>query len=233
MAMLIFTLNTLKKQADMLLAPLEFYECNKKFLPGFLKKNPQCIFMQDKTSNPSNDWVFNTLPQLLQQLNRPLNNICKVIVCAGPGSFTGIRLGISMAQALKLAQGIKLIAFDKFLLLKFLFEQQFSSQFKFLHPSPLIINILNVKQSFYSKTLMLQNFKTYGVKKINFTHNFTPVEDLTKIPQEDYVVFDNKIFTINLDSRDFFMVQALPFLHIKPVKPLYYYNLQYIKNYNQ
>jgi tRNA threonylcarbamoyladenosine biosynthesis protein TsaB len=40
-------------------------------------------------------------------------DLTKIIVCSGPGSFTGIRVGVSMAQALGFALDIPLIALPK------------------------------------------------------------------------------------------------------------------------
>lgn len=50
------------------------------------------------------------LEKFLQKSKTPLKKIEKIIVCSGPGSFTGIRVGVSMAQALSFALGIKLMA---------------------------------------------------------------------------------------------------------------------------
>jgi tRNA threonylcarbamoyladenosine biosynthesis protein TsaB len=40
-------------------------------------------------------------------------DLTKVIVCSGPGSFTGIRVGVSLAQALGFALRIPVIAIPK------------------------------------------------------------------------------------------------------------------------
>lgn len=59
---------------------------------------------------------FRTLELLERFLRRskvPLKKIDRIIVCSGPGSFTGIRVGISMTQALSFARGIPLVAIPK------------------------------------------------------------------------------------------------------------------------
>lgn len=40
-------------------------------------------------------------------------DLSKIIVCSGPGSFTGIRVGVSLAQALGFALHIPVIAISK------------------------------------------------------------------------------------------------------------------------
>ena len=42
-----------------------------------------------------------------------LKNLSKIVVCSGPGSFTGIRVGVSLAQALSFALSIPMIAIPK------------------------------------------------------------------------------------------------------------------------
>jgi tRNA threonylcarbamoyladenosine biosynthesis protein TsaB len=40
-------------------------------------------------------------------------NLTKIIVCSGPGSFTGIRVGVSLAQALAFALSIPLVTIPR------------------------------------------------------------------------------------------------------------------------
>jgi tRNA threonylcarbamoyl adenosine modification protein YeaZ len=40
-------------------------------------------------------------------------DLMKIVVCSGPGSFTGIRVGVALAQALALATGTPVIAVKK------------------------------------------------------------------------------------------------------------------------
>lgn len=53
------------------------------------------------------------LQKFLKQNKIALKDISKIIVCSGPGSFTGIRVGVSLAQALGYALQIPVIAIPK------------------------------------------------------------------------------------------------------------------------
>lgn len=51
--------------------------------------------------------------QFLKHSKVKVQDLKKIIVCSGPGSFTGIRVGISLAQALGFALNIPVIAITK------------------------------------------------------------------------------------------------------------------------
>ncbi len=57
--------------------------------------------------------ILEFLDKFLKQSKINKFEITKLFVCKGPGSFTGIRVGLSLAQAISLAQDIPLKILDK------------------------------------------------------------------------------------------------------------------------
>lgn len=53
------------------------------------------------------------LQEFLKKSKVAPSDLTKIIVCSGPGSFTGIRVGVSLAQALGFALKIPVIAIPK------------------------------------------------------------------------------------------------------------------------
>ncbi len=53
------------------------------------------------------------LEKFLKKSKASLQKLTKIVVCSGPGSFTGIRVGVSLAQALGFALEIPVIAIPK------------------------------------------------------------------------------------------------------------------------
>jgi len=59
---------------------------------------------------------WKTLDYLQSFLNKSgvdIANIKKVIVCSGPGSFTGTRVGVTIAEAISFARKIPIVAMPK------------------------------------------------------------------------------------------------------------------------
>ncbi len=53
------------------------------------------------------------LKQFLKQNKTSIADITKIIVCSGPGSFNGTRVGVTIAQGLSFANKISMVAIAK------------------------------------------------------------------------------------------------------------------------
>ena len=60
-----------------------------------------------ENSNPRDQNVFRLLQESLDEVGAQLKDIKEISVNAGPGSFTGTRVGVTIANALGFALGIK------------------------------------------------------------------------------------------------------------------------------
>ena len=60
-----------------------------------------------------NHKTLELLQKFLQKQKVQFRQIKKIIVCSGPGSFTGIRVGVALAQAIGFALNIPVIAIKK------------------------------------------------------------------------------------------------------------------------
>lgn len=54
-------------------------------------------------------WIHNTVRQMMQKTNRSVNDIDAVAVTEGPGSYTGLRVGMATAKGICYALNIPLI----------------------------------------------------------------------------------------------------------------------------
>lgn len=56
--------------------------------------------------------ILSTIKQLLKEQNLELESINGIVVYPGPGSFTGLRIGTSVANSLAHALGVPIVAGD-------------------------------------------------------------------------------------------------------------------------
>jgi tRNA threonylcarbamoyladenosine biosynthesis protein TsaB len=56
--------------------------------------------------------VFPTIVALLEQFGKKPNQIEQVYISIGPGSFTGLRIAVTLAKTMALANGAKIVAVD-------------------------------------------------------------------------------------------------------------------------
>lgn len=66
-----------------------------------LLKDGKLIFRKEKLSNNGHSEVLvPTIAEILKENNLDTNNLHEILVVNGPGSFTGIRLGVTVAKTL-------------------------------------------------------------------------------------------------------------------------------------
>lgn len=67
----------------------------------------------NRVDSPRNQDVFGFLLSCLEKENYHQEDISEITVNPGPGSFTGTRIGVSIANALGFALGVKVNGQDK------------------------------------------------------------------------------------------------------------------------
>lgn len=66
----------------------------------------------DSTAMRSSVTLMPSIDRWLSEQGSTVASLDCIGVCIGPGSFTGIRIGVTTAKALSYAAGVKLVAFD-------------------------------------------------------------------------------------------------------------------------
>lgn len=80
----------------------------------YVVKNEEVFSFEDKTQNKHSDEILKVIDELLKEAKisiKSLNNIC---VCVGPGSFTGVRVAVSIVKGLAIGSGVKVFALSNF-----------------------------------------------------------------------------------------------------------------------
>lgn len=74
-------------------------------------------------NNHSNE-IANFVKEILRKTEIEINQLKAVAVSSGPGSFTGLRIGVSLAKAIAYSKKIPLIAVDSLTIIGYAFKDQ-------------------------------------------------------------------------------------------------------------
>ncbi|QQS37724.1 MAG: tRNA (adenosine(37)-N6)-threonylcarbamoyltransferase complex dimerization subunit type 1 TsaB [Ignavibacteriales bacterium] len=95
--------------------PILAIETSGKICGACLYFNEEKYFEQKITLKHSHsDKIFEVVESVLRTGNTELNEIDAIAVSAGPGSFTGLRIGMSAAKGIALGSGLPLIPVPTF-----------------------------------------------------------------------------------------------------------------------
>ena len=76
-----------------------------------LKTNNNFFFKKLQTNLRSNETLVNNISNFIKQKKANIDKNFSVIVNLGPGSFSGIRISLSVAKGIKITTGAKLYGF--------------------------------------------------------------------------------------------------------------------------
>ena len=136
------------------------------------------IHYEENTShNQHSESLFKLIHTLFDKSKNSYNNITNLAVVVGPGSFTGIRVGIAAAQGINLASKITIHGISTLEMQAYLISN--STDIK----NKEILAIIEVSNNnFYSQTFTHQLIETSKIQIFNKdnilkypTHNITPI----------------------------------------------------------
>ncbi|KKM22888.1 hypothetical protein LCGC14_1620750 [marine sediment metagenome] len=76
--------------------------------------------------------IVNAVDFLLKSINRPVSDITQIYAGMGPGSFTGIRIGLSFANTMCQVRGIPILGIPSLDLLAFAIRKCYNSAIPFI-----------------------------------------------------------------------------------------------------
>ena len=80
----------------------------------YVVKDDKVFSYEDKTQNKHSDEILKIIDDLLDESELTIKHIDNICVCLGPGSFTGVRVAVSIAKGLAIGSGAKVFALSNF-----------------------------------------------------------------------------------------------------------------------
>lgn len=163
---------------------IAFYADSKLLITNASDFQPDNLTGKDKNSKP--DKLIQCLEYVLRKSQANYKNVDAISVVIGPGSFTGIRIGLSIAKGLSLALEKKIIPVDNFdIVLNRLPNLSMNNKYCILLPAKLpeyyyrfikdnkiissgCIEISNLRNILDSKTCIVGDFDDEYEPKLNY-----------------------------------------------------------------
>ncbi len=89
-----------------------YINTTEKFLSIAFKDENNFVHLKSNGEKSQSEEIFITIQKILE--NNKLSDLDFIVVLSGPGSFTGIRLGLSIVKGFNLAIKIPIISIDNF-----------------------------------------------------------------------------------------------------------------------
>lgn len=91
-----------------------FIDTHSKKVVVVLYKDGKILCIKEKTSENHSSVLMPLISEVLSEVKIETNDLNEIIVVDGPGSFTGIRIGITVAKTLAYVLNIKIKVIDYF-----------------------------------------------------------------------------------------------------------------------
>jgi len=82
--------------------------CHHNLIVGIYKDNDELILINEENDNHLSERLLPLIDKAYNQVNLDINDTNNIIVANGPGSFTGVRIGVTVAKTLAYSLGCKI-----------------------------------------------------------------------------------------------------------------------------
>ena len=84
----------------------EFREAHSKFFEGKLRKGEEVYYKEKLSERSHSIFLLPMISETMNELDIDFEDIKNIVAVNGPGSFTGIRIGLSVAKTISYAKNI-------------------------------------------------------------------------------------------------------------------------------
>lgn len=82
--------------------------CHYNLIVGIYKDNEKLVLLNEKNDNHLSERLLPLIDKALKSVEVDVFDISHIVVANGPGSFTGVRIGVTVAKTLAYAIGCKI-----------------------------------------------------------------------------------------------------------------------------
>ncbi len=158
-----------------------------KFIVG-IYKNFDCLFLDvDNNNNDLSSKVLPTIDNAIKKCDLLLDDIDKIIVVNGPGSFTGIRVGVTIAKTLAWTKNIDILTISS---LELLATTKSSKEY--------VVPLIDARRDYFYAGVYLNGKNIINDQYISRSELLEKIKKITDIDNVYFVSYDN---IDNLDTH--------------------------------
>lgn len=151
-----------------------------KFIVG-IYKNFDCLFLDvDDNNNDLSSKVLPTIDNTLKKCDLLLDDIDKIIVVNGPGSFTGIRVGVTIAKTLAWTKNIDILTISS---LELLATTKSSKEY--------VVPLIDARRDYFYAGVYLNGKNIINDQYISRSELLEKIKKITDIDNVYFVSYDN------------------------------------------
>lgn len=151
-----------------------------KFIVG-IYKNFDCLFLDvDDNNNDLSSKVLPTIDNTLKKCDLLLDDIDKIIVVNGPGSFTGIRVGVTIAKTLAWTKNIDILTISS---LELLATTKSSKEY--------VAPLIDARRDYFYAGVYLNGKNIINDQYISRSELLEKIKKITDIDNVYFVSYDN------------------------------------------
>ena len=152
---------------------------------GLILNNGERVESTIDAKSKHSENVLKTVDELLNKCNEKIQNVDEIAVVVGPGSFTGIRIGVALAKGFgSVNDNLKLLPISSLELMAYIYLQKHSNDF---------VCVLNA----LSNLFFVCEFDSNGIKLSN--ERMIDREELDKIKKKKVCLTGD----LNLENADY------------------------------
>ena len=163
-----------------------FIDTANSFIISIIKDNNVIYYKNDESNSDTSSKVMPILDEAFKATNISINDIDKIFLVNGPGSFTGIRVGVTIAKTISYCLNIPLISLSE---LELLATVQTNKEY--------IVPIIDARRGYVFGAIYDKNLNVY------FADSHILLEELkTKIPESfEFVSDSNNVDLIKIIKK--------------------------------
>lgn len=168
--------------------------CHYNLIVGIYKDNEELILLNEKNDNHLSERLLPLIDKALQSVEVDIFDISHIVVANGPGSFTGVRIGVTVAKTLAYSIGCKIHTVSE---LKIMATSSDSTKY--------IVPLIDARRdavygAMYSNDLKVVIADTYMhlSEFIDKVKELTTINEVTFVSYEEFAGIDTIIPKIDL-----------------------------------